>query len=500
MRKQYFIGIDNGGTVTKAALFDENGKQISSASRHTDLIVEQSGFTERNTDELLSANFDVIRHCVQASGINPGNVAGIGITGHGKGLYLLDKKGLPLGNGIVSTDNRAAEYAKKWSADATAEQAEKLTFQKVLSCQPVALLKWLKDHDRARYNEIGSILSVTDIIRYGLTGKIGAEITNMSGTNLMNLRTKTYDTELTKLFGISEINGALPPICASEKFFGELTPKAAAECGLKAGTPVAGGMFDIDACALGMGIIDSGSLCVIGGTWSINQYISEKPVSGVAMNSLYCVPGYYLAEECSPTSASNLEWFIKRFMSGTVKECGGTTAEFYEKLNAMAAKSELTSCHQIFLPFLFASNEGSINAGLYNMTAADTIEDSVRAVYEGIVFSHKSHVDKLLRSRAVPPVGIRLAGGIANSAFWSQMFADVMGTEVLTAKEREIGCAGAAIAAAIAAGKYVNYSEAVEKTFEVTSVYKPNEENNSIYKQKYGEYRNLIERLSGNTG
>lgn len=52
---------------------------------------------------------------------------------------------------------------------------------------------------------------------------------------------------------------------------------------------------------------------MIAGTWSINEYIGTAPITdgSVLMNSLFCLPGYYLVEECSPTSAGNNEWFIK---------------------------------------------------------------------------------------------------------------------------------------------------------------------------------------------
>ena len=94
--------------------------------------------------------------------------------------------------------------------------------------------------------------------------------------------------------------------------------QAAAELtGLKPGTPVAGGLFDIDACALSSALLDEHQFGMTFGTWGINQYVSPTPVvDNIFMTSRYCVPGYYLMLEGSATSAANLEWFLAQFFRG----------------------------------------------------------------------------------------------------------------------------------------------------------------------------------------
>ena len=75
-------------------------------------------------------------------------------------------------------------------------------------------------------------------------------------------------------------------------------------------------MFDIDACALAVNVTDEENICMIAGTWSINEYLRKEPVTdgSVLMNSLFCLPEYYLIEESSPTSAGNNEWFIRQLL------------------------------------------------------------------------------------------------------------------------------------------------------------------------------------------
>ena len=114
MNDEFVMGIDNGGTFTKAAIYDRRGKVIASAAQSTRMLTPQEHHTERDMDELWGANLAVIRQALEQSGIAASQIKGIAVTGHGNGLYLVDKSGHPLRNGIISTDSRAKEYVERW--------------------------------------------------------------------------------------------------------------------------------------------------------------------------------------------------------------------------------------------------------------------------------------------------------------------------------------------------------------------------------------------------
>ena len=143
---QYLMGIDNGGTFSKAAIFDAQGNQIAVASEPTVTITPKPGYTERDMNELWEVNARAIRTAILSSGIDADDIAGVSFSGHGKGLYLIGEDGLPIYNGILSTDTRAWEYPERWKADGTAARVFPKTFQDILACQPVSLLAWLRDH------------------------------------------------------------------------------------------------------------------------------------------------------------------------------------------------------------------------------------------------------------------------------------------------------------------------------------------------------------------
>ena len=111
------------------------------------------------------------------------------------------------------------------------------------------------------------------------------------------------------------------------------------------------------------------------------------------------------------------------------------------------------------------------------------------------MFSHYTHVKKLLQNRKVPD-HVRLSGGAANSDVWVQIFADVLQIPVDVVEGKELGAQGAAMAAGIAAGVYSDYQEAIDRTVKISKTVYPRPEYQKIYEQKYAAYRSVIEGLN----
>ena len=149
----YYIGLDNGGTTTKAALFDAAGRELGKALVDTRSIAPRPGFVERDMEEMWEANCTVLREVLQKTGVSPADVKGVGICGHGKGLYLWGRDGRPVCNGIISTDNRAYAYPLQWAADGTADKVFARSAQHILASQPVALLAWLTRQEEKHLKE-----------------------------------------------------------------------------------------------------------------------------------------------------------------------------------------------------------------------------------------------------------------------------------------------------------------------------------------------------------
>ena len=149
-----------------------------------------------------------------------------------------------------------------------------------------------------------------------LTGEARAELTDFSGTSLLDVVRGDFDDEIFEAFGIDSLRRLMPSIVRSTEHSGNVTAEAAGQTGLVQGTPVYGGAFDIDACGLAAGCVDERNLVMVGGTWGNNQYITREPLCSpnIFMVSRYAIDGYYLVLEGSATSASNLDWFIDQVL------------------------------------------------------------------------------------------------------------------------------------------------------------------------------------------
>ena len=496
---KYLLGIDNGGTFSKAALFDTDGKQIAVVSKQTDVLTPKSGYTERDMNDLWQANVYCIREVIIQSKIKPEDIAGVSFSGHGKGLYMVEENGFPSYHGILSTDARAWEYVEKWNQSDVKDRVFEKSYQEILACQPVSLLAWFRDNKPEVLERTRWIFSVNDYIRFLLTGEAYGEYTNFSGANLVNLKTQQYDEELLECFGLSGIMDKLPPLRYSADICGRITRSAGEETLLPEGIPVAGGMFDVDACGIASGLDDPKQLCMIAGTWSINEYIAKQPITdkSVSLNSMFCIPGYFLVEESSPTSAGNFEWFVKNLMNSEKEYAKKLGISVYELADRMVNEIDPADCNVIFLPFLNGSNEDALAKGTFiGLTSYHKKVHMIRAVFEGVVFSHVTHVKKLLKNREKPE-SIRISGGASKSDVWVQIFADALQIPIDVIEDKELGAQGAAIAAGIAAGIYRDYPEGIKRTVKITKTIYPREIYQKVYEEKYKTYRTVVDALSG---
>lgn len=488
--KKYVLGLDNGGTVTKAVIFDLIGQEIASVKRKNKVTFPRPGYAECNMEELWRENCRCIQEVLYCSGIKGEEIISLAVCGHGKGLYLWGQNDRPAGPGILSSDNRAWKYTEKWKNDGSYEKIKNKICQNLMPSQQAALLAWMKEECPEIYGKIKYIFSVKDYIRFRLTGEAFSEMTDLSGSGLIDIIGKRKDQEILKAYGIEEVFDRIPPLKKSTDLCGQVTKKAAEDTGLLPGTPVAGGMFDIDACAVAANVLTPEYICMIAGTWSINEYISPAPVmdNNTGMNSLFALSEYYLIEESSPTSAGNLDWFYE------IQE-GKDRGDFYQEANAMAASVNPENCDIYFLPFLYGSNMHPLSkAAFVGLTSYHRMEHILRAVYEGVVYSHKYHIDRLLKRRDTPK-SIRMAGGAVNSEIWIQMFADILGFPVETVKTKEMGALGCGITAAVSAGCYKDIREACKAMVKTDAVIYPDMRKKELYENKYQKYLSVCKAL-----
>lgn len=476
----YYLGIDCGGTFIKAALFDRNGQICGLARENVAVISEKAGYAERDMTQLWQVCATVVRQTVEKSGVNPNDIKGIGISAQGKGAFLLDKNKQPLGRAILSSDQRAIEIVKRWQQAGIPEKLYPITRQTLWTGHPVSILRWIKEFEPERYCQIGAVLMSHDYLRFCLTGELHCEETNISESNFYNMEKGSYDPALAELLGLQDVFNQLPPVIASHQIAGYVTESAARQCGLAAGTPVVGGLFDVVSTALCAQLDDETKLNAVLGTWSVVSGIADFIDPNQTLPFVYgryAEAGKFIVHEASPTSAGNLEWFVKQWNLD------------YPQINQMVAELPPAASSVLFVPFLYGSNAGlGMQAGFYGMQAHHTQAHLLQAIYEGVLFSLMHHLNRMLQRFPNTQV-IRVTGGPAKSAVWLQMLADLTGMRLEVPNVEETGCFGAAMMAMQGTGEINDLSQQAMRQVE------PNPANFNAYQQKYQRYQQWVNAL-----
>jgi L-xylulokinase len=492
MTNRYLLGIDAGTTVTKACLFDLAGREVKIASRKVEALKPLPTWSERNMDRLWADTSSVIREVIDKAAVRCEDIAGIGCAGHGNGLYLLDKQGRPLRNAIQSVDGRARTLLNEWEQNDIRGRVFPYTPQVFYPAQTAPLLAWLKHHDPETYAQIGTVLLAKDYLNYCLTGVCVTDYSDMASANLMDVTHQRYSQDLLRIYGLEEIYDALPPLCHSTQVMGYVTTACADLTGLHAGTPVVAGMIDAQANGIGAGMHQPGDACVIVGSWSCNEVVTAQPVISrdLFLSFTFADPQHWFLLEGSPTSATNLEWFAQQFCSEERIEAEQRVLSVYEVCSEKIARIPIEDSTIIFHPFLYGSDIAQAQAGFYGITGWHTRHHLLRALYEGIVFGHRHHLDKLKAAGAHIDT-IKLTGGGAKSPVWSQMFADVFNTPVDIPASSETGALGAAMTTGVGVGLYKDYHEAVQYCVSTNRTHIPNTRNAAIYQERYEAYHTI---------
>lgn len=494
---RYFLTVDNGGTNTKVGIFDQKGTQIAVRAFPTPGEEPSSGFHEINLANLWSSISKNIKLALNDARLKGDQISGISTVGHGKGLYALDQEGKPFTRGILSADSRAEKYAEQFNRDVS--QIFQYSHQQVMPSQAPVILKWLKDNRPDEYRKIGWVLSNKDFVGYLLTGEVKQEIGDASGNNLVNLDDGKYDRRLFEFFGIPEMYDKMPPLIWATDERGRVSRQVAEETGLREGTPVFGGMFDIDACSIATGVLDDSRFSVIAGTWNINVFPSSKMASleSGLMNSIFPTKKW-LIEASSPTSAGNLAIAIKMLMTAEARDAKDAGKNIYDDLEVFLEQTDARFSKVVFFPFLYGSNNDPNAEGAFiGIRSNTTKSELIRAVYEGIAFAHRDHIDRLTKALGHKPDSIRMSGGATNSPSWVQMFANILGIPVELVNANELGGLGGAITSAVGAGEYSSLEDAVSNMSRVISRVDPEPEQVALYNKKYLAYSRMLAALQG---
>jgi len=487
-----FLGIDTGTSGTKAVLINENGHLLASDTQEYPLSTPHPQWAEQNPDtDWWNAAQAAIRAVLARANVSGDQVGGVGLTGQMHGSVFLDKSGEVIRPALLWCDGRtAAECAEITEAVGGEQRLFEVIGQPVFTSFTAPKIVWLRKHEPANYERLAQVLLPKDYIRYRLTGEYATEVSDASGTSLLDVRKRNWSSTMLAALDIPQ--SLLPKVYESPEVSGTISAAAAAATGLKAGTPVVGGGGDQAAGAVGTGTVTPGRVSSALGTSGVVFAHSADPFFDPEMRiQTFChaVPGAWHLMGCMLASGGSLRWYRDTFAPG----------EAYDAITAGAATTPPGCEGLIWLPYLSGERtpypDPDARGAFFGATLRTSSRDwFARAVLEGVAYSFKDAFS-LLEAIGVPVQEVRASGGGAKSAFWLQILADVIGQPHVLLHVDEGPAFGAALLASVGTGAYASVPEACAAAIRTTDETRANPETSAAYARYYPIYRELYPAL-----
>lgn len=477
---KYLMGIDRGTTNIKAAVYDLDGKEIKVSSRPCEKVKSPvRGYAEQDMEQMWRDVSEAVR-MLWDDEITPDQIAAVGLGGQGGGMFLIDESGEPVRKGIVSLDTRVAEAARVWRREGSHRHFLEL-WNDGNPTVPAALLYWMKEFEYENYSRARWILQSKDWIRYKLTGEAYYETTDASNGFLLDGEER-YCLDILDKYGLEEAKEMFPPLLHPWDQAGCVTEKAAAQTGLRPGTPVAAGGHDVAMVAFGSGCIRSGQLTTVLGTFGLNLLVIDRPHIMLERFAKVVLSGSkdcYLMMNGGNTGGAT-EWFLDTFCGAEQLLAEQSARNVFEIVEDEVLKAPHEGrgdvvCHPFVEPPFTMEGWEHARFGLFGVTADTTRPQIIRSFYEGVAIEMALSLRTL--AQAVEEIDhMRLIGGGASSRLWGQMFADTCRLPVQIMDIREAGCRGAALNAGIAAGIYADHEDVGRLDASVKHIYEPQKE------------------------
>jgi xylulokinase len=498
----YILSVDAGTTASKISLFDGNGNLVAISSQEYALITPTSLAVEIEAATLWKAFGTGVTDVLKKSKVDKHEIKTIGISAQGETLILIDKDGKPLRNAIVWLDNRAQQEAETLSSEFDdGGLSYKITGQvKIVPTWPASKILWIKRNEPDLFNKVFKYLLVEDYLIYRMTGRFVAEGSLLCSTVYWNINTRKWWTEMLQRLDITA--DQLPEIRESGEAVGELLPSAASELGLSTRTIVATGALDQAAGATGVGNIQPGMFSENTGAALAICAPLDKPLfdsQGRMPVHYFVKPATYMAHTFT-TGGMVLRWFRDNFCQQEMQVGSATGIDPYDLLGQEAAKVPPGSEGLVMLPHLQGAMAPEANPKakgvFYGFTLRHTKGHFARAIMEAVSCTVRRNME-VLDDLGIQVREIRSLGGGARSRVWKQVEADITQKPVITTKNEEAACLGAAILAGKAVGMYKSIEDACNKMISIKERFEPNPANAGIYESTYRHYIQLYDDLCG---
>lgn len=497
---KYLMGIDLGTSGTKTVLFDANGRAAASKTVEYPLSQPKNGWAEQEPEDWWRALCEGARSVLAQSGAEAGDIEGVGISGQMHGLVLLDGAGEVLRPAILWCDGRTGEECREITETVGRERLIAITANPALPGFTAGKILWVRKHEPAIWARARHILLPKDYIRWRLTDVFAAEVSDASGMNLLDVPARRWSAEILRKLEIDE--DLLGAVHESAEAAGSVTSAAAAETGLRRGTPVVCGAGDNAAAAVGTGVVRVGrAFTTLGTSGVIFAHADDVSIDPQGRVHTFCsaVPGKWTVMSCTLSAGLSLRWLRDICCAPEAEKARAAGEDPYAVMTGEAAASPIGANRLLFLPYLMGERSPLLDekarGAFVGLSAIHRRGDLIRAVMEGVAFSQRQCAD-ILRGMGIPLDDMMACGGGARSSLWRQMLADLYGCPVKTSRAADEGPAlGAAILAGVGTGVYPSVEAACDAIVSPDGRCEPDAGEAEEYERFYRLYLTLYPAL-----
>ena len=493
MEQHLLLGIDVGSSSVKASLVDiATGRRVASAfypEREAPILSVKAGWAEQEPDSWWQYTKLALRKVMDEAGAGGDDISAIGISYQMHGLVCVDKDLRPLRPTIIWCDSRAVGYGER----AFRELGEERCLSHLLNSPgnfTASKLAWMKDNEPQLFERIYTVMLPGDYMVMRLSGEVNTTVSGLWEGMFWDFRENGVAQFLLDYYGIP--TALIPDIVPSFAVQATVSPQAAAELGLRAGTPIAYRGGDQPNNALSLNVLNPGEIAATAGTsgvvYGVLGDVNYDPLSRVntfahvnytpqhtRLGVLLCING---------TGIQN-SW-IRRNV--------GREGITYTEMNAMASEVPIGSEGLTIIPFgngaerVLENREtgGCIYGINFNKHSRAHL---MRAAQEGVVFSFCYGMEVMKQMG----MDIRkIHAGMANmfqSAIFRETLANVSGVTIELYETD--GSVGAAKGAGIGAAIYKDSSEAFGSLRRL-AVIEPDTAHAQAYAEAYDRWKRIV--------
>lgn len=479
-RQDLVLTIDGGGSAIKATVYSVNTRRpLAVAAREVAPTCSSDGIAEFDTEVWWSKAIGAIRGAVEAAARRPADYLGITCTGMRIPFVLLDRRGEPLGPGVLNFDRRGYAYLREVREALGARDLYRLTGHWANAQLGLPKLLWYRYERPELWRRVRRVLQFHDWLVYRLSGAVVSEPSSAAMSQLIDVERRCWADEL--LHALDLDRHVFPDLYDAGTLVGGLLPAVGRATGLAAGTPVHVGAGDTHLAVLGSGGTEPGTAAIVGGSTTPIMYASSttltEPCDGPFV-SPHALAGLWALETNAGATGMLYTWL--RDLIG---------ADGYAALDVLADAVPIGArglCVTGPNPFWGEDAwERVVPMGFIGVTPAHRVGELARGVLEAIAHAVRSNLEAL-ESAVGSDVGkIIFTGGASRSSVSCRLLANVLGRPIVVPTVPEPAAVGAAV---LVAGEQARGRPQV-----VT--YEPEEQHSSSYAKQAISYSESYRRI-----